>query len=81
MPRKRKKSCLSPRRRSSGAEARPKENIDPEADFKKKLNYNDKDATIDDPIRLYLSEIGKENLLSAEMEVTLSKQMEDGRTS
>jgi RNA polymerase primary sigma factor len=54
------------------------EDIDPEADFKKKLNYNDKDATIDDPIRLYLREIGKENLLSAEMEVTLSKQMEDG---
>jgi len=59
---------------SSGQE----EDIDPEADFKKKLNYNDKDATIDDPIRLYLREIGKENLLSAEMEVILSKQMEDG---
>jgi RNA polymerase primary sigma factor len=62
-----------------GAEASStEEDIDPEADFKKKLNYNDKDATIDDPIRLYLREIGKENLLSAEMEVTLSKQMEDG---
>jgi RNA polymerase primary sigma factor len=62
-----------------GAEASTEEqDIDPEADFKKKLNYNDKDATIDDPIRLYLREIGKENLLSAEMEVTLSKQMEDG---
>ncbi len=58
--------------------AAAEEDIDPEADFKKKLNYNDKDATIDDPIRLYLREIGKENLLSAEMEVTLSKQMEDG---
>ncbi len=62
-----------------GAESsQSEEDIDPEADFKKKLNYNDKDATIDDPIRLYLREIGKENLLSAEMEVTLSKQMEDG---
>ena len=62
-----------------GAENSTEEqDIDPEADFKKKLNYNDKDATIDDPIRLYLREIGKENLLSAEMEVTLSKQMEDG---
>ena len=49
-----------------------------EPDFKKKLNYNDKDSTIDDPIRLYLREIGKENLLSADMEVVLSKQMEDG---
>ena len=39
---------------------------------------NDKDSSIDDPIRLYLREIGKENLLTAEQEVTLSKQMEDG---
>ncbi len=39
---------------------------------------NDKDS-IDDPIRLYLREIGKENLLTAEQEVTLSKKMEDGQ--
>lgn len=32
----------------------------------------------DDPIRLYLREIGKETLLTAEEEVRLSKQMEDG---
>ena len=32
----------------------------------------------DDPIRLYLKEIGKENLLDAAQEVTLSKQMEAG---
>ena len=32
----------------------------------------------DDPIRLYLREIGKENLLDASQEVTLSKQMEAG---
>ena len=32
----------------------------------------------DDPIRLYLREIGKENLLDAAQEVTLSKQMEAG---
>ena len=38
----------------------------------------DKDASIDDPIRLYLREIGKEKLLTAEQEVTYSKQMEDG---
>jgi len=47
---------------------------------KKKLVYNDKDATIDDPIRLYLREIGKENLLTAEQEVELSKQMEEGES-
>ncbi|HZJ88221.1 MAG TPA: sigma-70 factor domain-containing protein, partial [Sphaerochaeta sp.] len=32
----------------------------------------------DDPIRLYLREIGRENLLTAEQEVELSKKMEDG---
>ncbi|MCL2793496.1 MAG: RNA polymerase sigma factor RpoD [Spirochaetaceae bacterium] len=38
----------------------------------------DKDNIIDDPIRLYLREIGKEHLLTAEQEVELSKQMEEG---
>jgi len=45
---------------------------------KKRLVYNDKDSAVDDPIRLYLREIGKENLLTAEQEVELSKQMEEG---
>ncbi|GHV65294.1 RNA polymerase sigma factor RpoD [Spirochaetia bacterium] len=45
---------------------------------KKRLVYNDKESSVDDPIRLYLREIGRENLLSAEQEVELSKQMEDG---
>ncbi len=45
---------------------------------KKRLVYSDKEASIDDPIRLYLREIGKENLLTAEQEVELSKQMEEG---
>ncbi|RKX90416.1 MAG: RNA polymerase sigma factor RpoD [Spirochaetes bacterium] len=44
----------------------------------RKLVFNDKDSSVDDPIRLYLREIGKENLLTAEQEVILSKQMEDG---
>ena len=38
----------------------------------------DKDAIVDDPIRLYLREIGKETLLTADQEVALSKQMEEG---
>ena len=38
---------------------------------------SDKDvSSSDDPIRLYLKEIGKENLLTAEQEVSLSHQME-----
>ena len=45
---------------------------------KKKLVYDEKESAVDDPIRLYLREIGKENLLTAEQEVILSKQMEDG---
>ncbi|NLK46020.1 MAG: RNA polymerase sigma factor RpoD [Treponema sp.] len=45
---------------------------------RKSLVNNDKDSSIDDPIRLYLREIGKENLLTAEQEVELSKKMESG---
>lgn len=46
---------------------------------KKRLVSSDKDgANTDDPIRLYLRDIGKENLLTAEEEVILSKQMESG---
>ncbi|HHU36638.1 MAG TPA: RNA polymerase sigma factor RpoD [Treponema sp.] len=45
---------------------------------RKRLVYSDKESSVDDPIRLYLREIGKENLLTAEQEVELSKKMEDG---
>jgi RNA polymerase primary sigma factor len=45
---------------------------------KKRLVYNDKESSVDDPIRLYLREIGRENLLTAEQEIELSKQMENG---
>lgn len=51
---------------------------DDSAKKKPKMLYGDKEAAIDDPIRLYLREIGKENLLTAEQEVELSKKMEDG---
>ncbi len=56
-------------------------NIEAEAEksapVKKKIVSN-KDSTIDDPVRLYLKEIGKENLLTADQEVILSKRMEEG---
>jgi RNA polymerase primary sigma factor len=45
---------------------------------KKRLVASDKESSVDDPIRLYLREIGKEHLLSAEQEVELSKAMEEG---
>ena len=54
------------------------EDIPDEKSDKARLVNGDKDSSIDDPIRLYLREIGKENLLTAEQEVILSKKMEDG---
>ncbi len=45
---------------------------------RKRLVYNEKDSSGDDPVRLYLREIGKENLLTADQEVSLSKKMEEG---
>ncbi len=42
------------------------------------LGTDKTDTSSDDPIRLYLREIGKETLLTAEEEVNLSKQMEEG---
>jgi RNA polymerase primary sigma factor len=45
---------------------------------KKRLAYNEKESSVDDPIRLYLREIGREHLLTAEQEIELSKKMEDG---
>ncbi len=43
------------------------------------VTSSEKEANIDDPIKLYLREIGKENLLTADQEVSLSKKMEDGQ--
>jgi len=52
---------------------------DQDTSKKKSTAANDKDSSIvDDPIRLYLREIGREHLLSAEQEIELSKQMEEG---
>ncbi len=46
---------------------------------KRRLVYNnDRESAVDDPVRLYLREIGRENLLTAEQEVMWSKRMETG---
>ena len=46
---------------------------------KKRAAANDKETSlVDDPIRMYLREIGRENLLTAEQEIELSRQMEEG---
>jgi RNA polymerase primary sigma factor len=45
---------------------------------KVRLVFNEKEVAVDDPIKLYLREIGREQLLTAEQEIALSKKMEDG---
>jgi RNA polymerase primary sigma factor len=46
---------------------------------KKRTASSDKESSlVDDPIRMYLREIGRENLLTAEQEIELSRQMEEG---
>ncbi len=63
----------------SGSESFAEVEVDePLAQERKKLVVNEKESSIDDPIRLYLREIGKENLLTAEQEVELSMKMENG---
>ncbi|MDR2094450.1 MAG: RNA polymerase sigma factor RpoD [Treponema sp.] len=57
------------------SELESRKNVEAE---KKRLVYSDKESSVDDPIRLYLREIGRENLLTAEQEIELSRQMEDG---
>ena len=57
----------------------PTDDEDDKNSSRSKLVNSDKESSVDDPIRLYLREIGKENLLTAEQEVILSKKMEDGK--
>ncbi|MBO5607784.1 MAG: RNA polymerase sigma factor RpoD [Treponema sp.] len=64
---------------TSESELSEDDKSDINSDGQRLIAMNDKDASIDDPIKLYLREIGKENLLTAEQEVFLSKKMEDGQ--
>lgn len=50
----------------------------PQHEPAKKMIKTSHEAGVDDPIKLYLQEIGKEDLLTADEEVSLSKSMEDG---
>ncbi|MDR0524766.1 MAG: RNA polymerase sigma factor RpoD [Spirochaetaceae bacterium] len=62
---------------SSDEESEPEARKAPDTE-KKRLVSNEKESSVDDPIRMYLREIGREHLLSAEQEIELSKQMEEG---
>ena len=54
-------------------------NLDAEEEVEKDLDLTlPEGINIDDPVRMYLKEIGKVPLLSAEEEVELAQRMEDG---
>jgi len=56
--------------------------LDNKEDEKKELDLSiSKSKGIEDPVRMYLKEIGKVNLLTAEEEVELAKRMEKGDES
>jgi RNA polymerase primary sigma factor len=52
--------------------------VESEERQQRRMIVGEKESSVDDPIRLYLREIGKESLLTAEQEVELSKKMEEG---
>jgi RNA polymerase primary sigma factor len=60
------------------AEAAPEEKKAEPETKNKNLVSTDRDAISDDPVRLYLREIGREKLLTGEQEVQFSQKMEEG---
>ncbi|MDR1215625.1 MAG: RNA polymerase sigma factor RpoD [Treponema sp.] len=60
---------------ASGEDETEREGSIPE---KKRMLATGKDSFVDDPVKLYLRDIGRENLLTAEQEIIFSKQMENG---
>jgi len=63
---------------SPGEGSRPGEAKRAEPGKKRGAAADKKASLVDDPVRMYLREIGRESLLSAEQEIELSRQMEEG---
>lgn len=59
-------------------DSEPKPETEPGFDIYREATLNDQEA-VDDPVRLYLREIGKVNLLSAKDERVLARSIEKGR--
>jgi RNA polymerase primary sigma factor len=57
----------------------PAEHAEPEADYEAELEADQ--AVADDPVRVYLREIGRVHLLTAKEEVALAQQVERGELS
>jgi len=63
---------------ADGDDAKPEEAKRPDSGRKRSESADKKASLVDDPVRMYLREIGRESLLSAEQEIELSREMEEG---
>jgi RNA polymerase primary sigma factor len=56
-----------------------KEDLDQELETETPLEQTEEQEVVDDPVRMYLHEIGRVHLLTADEEKHLARQMEEGR--
>jgi RNA polymerase primary sigma factor len=56
-----------------------KEELEPELELETPLEQTEEQEVVDDPVRMYLHEIGRVHLLTAQEEKHLARKMEEGR--